>query len=273
MEFGGAGQLIGKRAQNETLAGSSEQQSQGSARYRQQCRFGQNGAKDLGGASAQRGSNRELLTSRNSSGEDQVGCICAGDEQHEADRTEQDQQGGSNLSDQRVLEGGNHGAPAFVLLRILPREPVRDHVHLRLRFRHGHAGPQARDDEKVVVATYSGLLGSPGEGHPGVGCGGEPGLQQEFAGHHADHAAAVPVQFDHAAHGVAGRSEIAFCKAMAQDYDVIATGLAFVGGEGTSQRGLNLKHGEEAGFCGCGGNGKRPASPAQAKPAEADDCH
>ena len=82
----------------------------------------------------------DLLLAPGEAGQQQVRHVGAGDEEHEADRAQQNQQGGANVSDDRAGERRDLDAVPGIRLRVGFGQARRDGGHFRLRLGPGHAG-------------------------------------------------------------------------------------------------------------------------------------
>jgi hypothetical protein len=85
-----------------------------------------------------------------SAGQQQIGNVDAGDEQHEADRAGEDEQRGARAGHQVVLQRLELDAP-IAIIGILRGEVAGDDVHLRLRLLDRNAGFEPRDGIAEVV--------------------------------------------------------------------------------------------------------------------------
>src|SRR5262249_33734446 len=77
----------------------------------------------------------------------------AGDEEHEPDRTKQEQKRRPYSGDEALRERHKAHAPAFVFLRILLRKALGGGRELRLRSRDRDIVLQPADDRQVVAAA------------------------------------------------------------------------------------------------------------------------
>ena len=85
-----------------------------------------------GAARADRGANRDLLLPADRARQQQVGHVGARDQQDEADRGDEHEQRLPHVLHREVVQGLRFGADAVVALGVLRRQPVGDHVELRL---------------------------------------------------------------------------------------------------------------------------------------------
>ena len=115
---------------------------------------------DAAAPGAERRADRDLLAPPERLREHEVRDVGAGDQEHEADRAEEHEQRRSHVADEVLVQRDDRGAPAFVVLRILRREPGGDGVHLAARGLDGDAFLQPREDPEVVDAADG--LGSSG---------------------------------------------------------------------------------------------------------------
>ena len=96
-------------------------------------------------AGAERRADRELALAGERARDEQIGEIRAADQQHDADRGEQDVQRRANGRHEVLKRWNDRSAESRVLARMLALELGRDDVHLGLRLLQRHARFQTRD--------------------------------------------------------------------------------------------------------------------------------
>ena len=133
-------------------APEGQPQAQHAAGEREQQALGQELAHESLPAGSQRGAHRDLLRPRGRAGEQQVGDVGAGDQQHEPHRTQEHQQGRPDRSGRAVAQRCGEQAPIRgVGIGVLGLELLGQGADLRRRLLHGHADPQPGDEVEALV--------------------------------------------------------------------------------------------------------------------------
>jgi hypothetical protein len=150
---GSRGRFAGLKAAQPLDGDGGEQQPAARAERGQREALGQQLHRDAAAARAEGDAHRELVLPRERARQHQVGDVGAGDQQDEADRSEQNPQrpphGADHLIEQRHdLEGET--AVRRVDVRHVAAQPSRQDVHLVPRRVHAHARLQPRDDVVVL---------------------------------------------------------------------------------------------------------------------------
>src|SRR5215831_19536017 len=130
MNFRRARQGVGKKLNGDASAGSGKQQAEKPPSEREQNAFGQQLADHPGLSGAERSTNCKLAGPASSSNEQQVGDICAGDEENEAHRGEKDEKEWPNIADDIVFQRVDGDATRFVDFRIGDLEIASNGVHI-----------------------------------------------------------------------------------------------------------------------------------------------
>ena len=113
-----------------------------------------------------RGANRKFTESRGVSGEDQVGHVCADDQEQESDCAEQDEQWGSGVVDDLAMHRIEGRTPVQVGLGKLIFKTTRNRVQLALRLFGRNSALETADHDQVMSAAYSRRIKTEDEGHP-----------------------------------------------------------------------------------------------------------
>jgi hypothetical protein len=119
---------------------------------------------------ANRCTNRDLFLTSGSAREQQAGDVRAGDQQDEADRTEQDQERGANIFDNQIL----HRDDGRVLVAAHPArigfaKVFAEDLHFCARLFDGHARLQPRGDREEVPLIRARGVGLERQEQVGVG--------------------------------------------------------------------------------------------------------
>ena len=132
-------------------------------------------------ARAHRGPDRNFLLPRGAAGEEEIGHVRAGNEQHESDGAEKREEGWLHLPNEPFVERRKRGVPAFVRLVKLLGELRVDRADASLRLLQIDAGIQTRDRRpRAIIARFFREIDR--ARHPNLG------LLREFKPrrHHAD---------------------------------------------------------------------------------------
>jgi hypothetical protein len=139
---------------------------------------------------AQCGTDRQLLSARERTREEQVADVGAGDQQNERDRAEQHDERHPDVANNQLLQRDHRRAPARICLRVLALEARRDRAHLRLRLLDGGAGFHPRDDLRIVVVAHRAIGVAVRERHPEIARRHRRRRDRKPRRHHADDRAA-----------------------------------------------------------------------------------
>ena len=99
-----------------------------------------------------------LARPRRAAREQQVGDVATGDEQHDADRSQQRQQPLPAVTDELLDERHRAEADRLVVLREIAAQAHRDGVEFDLHLLPGHARLQSTVDDEVVLVVRGPLL-------------------------------------------------------------------------------------------------------------------
>src|SRR5439155_19892816 len=106
-------------------------------------------------ARAHRGPDRNFLLPRGATGEEEIGNVRAGNQQHESDGAEERKEGWFYLANKAFVERRNKYVPAFVSLVKLLVELRIDHAETSLRLLQIDTGIQTRDRRPhAVIARF-----------------------------------------------------------------------------------------------------------------------
>ena len=179
-------------------------------------------------------------------GQEQVGDVGAGDEEHEADRAQQHQQRRAHVPGGLDAERGDEQAPVVgVVVRVVALELLGDGPHLPRGLLHRNPWSHARDEVEelrgAVVVRH--LIGLEDERGPDLGVAVEE--IPEPARHHPDDFVALAVQGEATAHDVRRTPEDPPPGIVAQNRDPIVPGAVLTRLQGPSQQRGHLERGEE----------------------------
>jgi hypothetical protein len=219
-----------------------EEQAAGGPERRQHQALGQQLPHDPAAARAHCRSHRQFLRAHRTARQQQVGDIAAGDQQHQADGTEQDEQLLAIVADEVAGEVEHRGAALGQIVGMrLPQLLGKLH-QLRARLFHGHAWLQPRDQRQIVAAELVPARFLDGPGHPQLfGVAGEP----ERRRHHAQHPERAAIQSDVAADDRRIGAEPADPQLLAQHHDLLAPQAIVAGAEHGAEHRRNAVNIEE----------------------------
>jgi hypothetical protein len=189
-------------------------------------------------AGAQREANRGLAPPRRRPREQEIRHIGARDQQHEANRANEDEEGRLRVADNRIVHARETDAPAFVGLRIGRLELRAERIHFGLRRRQPDAGPQAAGrDHEAAVARHPGHVVFDRRPHLRV-VGGEA----EPRRHHADDQVRAPLEHDRRADDVPVAAEEALPDAVAEHQHFLAAGTVVGRFDDAAKEGRRAQH-------------------------------
>ena len=112
---------------------------------------------DPAAAGAEGGAERDLLLPNGSAGEEQVGDVGAGDQQHAADGAEENVEAARDVADQVFAQRRGAGTEFRVRVRILAGERGGDRPQFGVGLRDRGAGFQPADPLQAVTAALFGF--------------------------------------------------------------------------------------------------------------------
>jgi hypothetical protein len=187
---------------------------------------------------AERGPHGDFAPAGRAAGQEQVGDVAAGDEQHDADRGQEHEQPRAVVADELIAERYDHERQIDRIARELAAHAHRDRVQLGERLLARCAGPQPSVDVQEVLVVHRPLRRREGDRHPQlVAVGGEI----ERRGHDADDRVGRAVHAYCLPDDLRARAEAARPEPVAEDDDGFAAGTIFGGREGTA----DLRRGAE----------------------------
>ena len=218
-----------------------QQQAQAASQGGQQGAFGKQLAGDPPRSRAQRSAYGHLAAARSGPREQQVRHVGAGDQQHQAHRTQQHIQRAAVLAGYLLSKIDQPDAPALAEGRVVLLGARRDAVHLRLRLCQRDAGLQPCDGAQIPPGALVVALRVHEIRQPVFRLGVE---EFEPARHDPDDRVRLAIQI----HGAAQRRgvglESLLPESMAEDNQPVL-GARFVLGKSASQRGFRAQQGEE----------------------------
>ena len=133
----------------------AQEQSGNTANRGKQNALGEHLPNDSFAAGPQRGADRNFLLPRGATGEEEIGYVRAGNQQHESDGTEEREEGWFYLANEPFVERRNRHVPAFVRLVKLLVELRIDGAETSLRLLQIDTGVQTRDRRPYpVIARF-----------------------------------------------------------------------------------------------------------------------
>ena len=199
----------------------------------------------------------------------QIGHVDAGDKKNEGHRSQQNQQRGPHIGNHIVVQGDDDRAPSLIVLGIKLLEPPGDCIHLRLRLLQFNSTLKASDDPVMMLSAHGTFLVSPSHWGPHLRKARKP----EAWRHDAGDEIAGAIQIDVAPHDFRIRAEVFLPQTMAQNYNVRAPRLIFVGGKLAAQHRLNPQGCKETRRDGAGIDLLRLVGAGQVESAGGVDCH
>ena len=241
-----AGQLVGEELDEELDAVVGGDEAERASAEGDDQGFAEQLLDDARAGCAHGGADGDLFAAREGAGEDEVGDVGAGDEEHEGYGAEHHEESGTNVADGLFAQGFDGCAPALVVFGVGLLEALRDGVHLCLGLRERDAGFEAGDGEEVVFTAYGRLLSGEGEGNPELG---ETGLDH-LRPHDADDGVGLSVEVDGFADDVGIGGVVGLPELVAEDDFVVSAGVVFFGQEDASVKRLDAEDGKEVGAYG-----------------------
>jgi hypothetical protein len=195
-------------------------------------------------ARAERGAHGQLALARAGAHQQQVGDVGARDEQHEADRAEQDDEVGLGAAREGVGERLGEGRAPAVRVGVECARALGHGAHLGVGLPDRDAGAHQAHDLQEVVAAVLRVLRV--EGHRRPDLAGVQG-ELELVGHDADDRARAVVDADGAADDVGVGAEALAPEAVLDEDDGVGAGPALLLAEGAAALGARGEHAEERG--------------------------
>ena len=205
-------------------------------------------------------SDGQLLATRESTRQEQIGDVRAGDEQDEGDRREQHDQRLADIADNQLLERNHGRAPAGVVLRILALETRGDDVELGARLRDGGVRLEPRDHLGVVIVPDRAFSVRVCERDQKIPGRQPPRRDGKPRRQHTNDGVALAVERERTAEDVRRSAELVLPEPVAHDDDPASTWQIFVGTKGPAECRARLNHLEEPGADRAGENRFRIAA-------------
>ena len=159
-------------------------------------------------------------------GQKKVGNICASNEQDKRDGAEQNEQRRFDVADDVLMQGSHNCADAGIGLGVLLLQASGDGCHLRLRLCQGHARFHPCDHLQVMIAALTGFLGVECNRYPELI---PPRWKLKGSWHHAYDGEAFAIQINRFPNNTGIETKPSLPQSMADDDDVIAARLIFLG--------------------------------------------
>jgi hypothetical protein len=241
----GARQPVGACRGQEIDAPPGEQQPEAAAEHGEQQALDHEQAHEARSAGAEGHAHGDLAPARHAPDQQQVGEIGAGDEEHEAHRTHEDEQGRPHRTDHLRLE---RQQPRAVLGDPVAAQARRERIRLTRRRRQVDPRGQPADGvDEVQPARGTGFIDE--QGHDDVASrsvlevpgqdGVEPGRQ------HADDGERGAAERHGAAQDFGIGGEVRAPQAVADQGDRGGAMALVLGSEAASEHGLHTEHGQE----------------------------
>src|SRR6267154_1877771 len=190
---------------------------------------------------AQRSSNGDFLSPRQSFSEHKISHVGASDEQNENNRTQQHQQRRPNVAHQLFAQRHNRGAPSLIVFRILLLETLRDASEFGFSLANIHARFQPGNDHIVVIAANHPLLIGPTKRNPNL----RPTRQTKVFRHHSDNRIRLRINRDVASSDRRIGSEMIAPKFVAQHHHLRSSAGILVSRERPPPHGMRPEQREE----------------------------
>ncbi len=204
--------------------------------------------------SSQRRTHGNFFLAGDSSRELKIGDVRAGDQQHEADGSQQEVERpphiANDLFHQRHDAEGQSTVRRIHLGMVLP-QARGNRVHLRLRLFYADTRPQLADDVVVFVIAVLGRIGGHGKRQHHLGLlgtverGHNLARQRERSRHHADDLVRQSVERDRLAQDFRVRAITSRPGTVAEQRCRRASRLVFIGDEEPPQLGAHAEHGKQ----------------------------
>ena len=133
--------LPGSRVRQEAQKGERQADADGACGETDEERLGEQLADDTAASRPERDAYAQLAHSARCAGQQKIGGIAAGDQQHDGHRAEQQPQQRTHVANGAVNEVLHVSAPAAHAWVVKLVEARHDGAHLRLRLRDGDSGP------------------------------------------------------------------------------------------------------------------------------------
>ena len=200
---------------------------------------------------ADRGADCDLAAARFGAGQEEIGNVDAGDEEHEGDGAEEDQHGPADGVNHVVLKAREDDGMVIGIEGMAGTGGgLRGVLHVARQFGLGlgkaDAVAQTSEQVKAVAAAAAGagrvdLYRDPKFGGVKLARG-----EDEAGGHDADNAAGCPVEADVAAQDAAVGAEGTLPEAVGKDGVARDARLVVVWGEGAAEEGFDAQEGHHA---------------------------
>src|SRR6267378_4368880 len=190
---------------------------------------------------AQRSSNGDFLSPRQSFSEHKISHVGASDEQNENNRTQQHQQRRPNVAHQLFAQRYNRGSPALIVFRILLLETLRDASEFGLSLANIHARLEPGNDHVIVIAANHPLLIGPTKRNPNL----RPARQPKAFRHHSDNRIRLGINRDVASDDRRIGSEMIAPKFVAQHNHLRRSAGILVSRKRAPQHGMRPKQREK----------------------------
>jgi len=223
----GEGGELGRGERDEEVEAPERDEHPGhAAEQAERAGFEQRIPQEMAAVGAEGDAHRGLVAAADGAGEQEVGEVGAGGEEHEADGGDEHEVERADLAGEVFGDRRRESAEAGVGVGILLLESGGDGREIGVGLREGDAGAEAAGDEEVVATAVAqgSLVVEAAEGHPqGVVQTGDG----EAGGQHAEHGVRRAPQLDDAAddRGVGG--EAALPESVAEDRGLGGTGQVF----------------------------------------------
>ena len=175
--------------------GTSQRNPESATGNRQHQTFGENEADELRAAGSQSQANHHFALALIGAGKQQVGDICAGDQEDGAYGAHKNQEQGTNSPGELIVQGDEIGAVPGIRVWMLFLDLAAQHIHIAGGLRERNVGPQS-----------SGSPRNDGRARSTLSCGVKTSGQEEirrpskeeseFGGHDADDLVRFVVQAD-----------------------------------------------------------------------------
>ncbi len=195
-------------------------------------------------ACPQRQSNSHLALSAAGLGEEHVGNVGTGDDQHQEHCRLQHPQGFAQIAGVQIADGRHSDAPVLVGIRMLPGQVPSQHFHLFLRLRKSDAGPQPCNDMQEMKLAVLKQFGGKSQRSPEID---ESPRVGELRRHHSDNRVGLSVQPDRPANHVSVGGKLLFPEPMTQDEHMILARFPVLRQKSTAQERLCSKQRKQVG--------------------------
>lgn len=187
---------------------------------------------------AYRRANRNFALPHGTSRQRQISEIGAADQQHQPDSGKKNiERFAQLLPDDRVGHRIDCHAPAFVRIRVIPRDPRPDGVHLSLRLLHGDAGLQKRHGAEPVEIAGHVLRLKYQRAEDLCVCAIECAPLRKYA----DHCVRLAIELDGPPDDLLVGAELGLPEGMAENGNPVLARLVFIGSESAAEDSLHAE--------------------------------